>query len=168
MNRNLKIGHKSAFFALLALLLLPGLAGAGELLEKARRFDNLVAAEHIPRGLVVNLQPIEDGQQLRYRSAGDSTIWTGAYIAAQVYRYRVTSDTAALDNLEKALRAFVQLHEMAGSTGFVGRGSALAKSSATAPTFNQVSAATAICSLKPTLLAISTPVFSWAAPWPGR
>mgnify|MGYP001206634418 CR=1 FL=1 len=121
MNRNLKIGHKSAFFALLALLLLPGLAGAGELLEKARRFDNLVAAEHIPRGLVVNLQPIEDGQQLRYRSAGDSTIWTGAYIAAQVYRYRVTSDTAALDNLEKALRAFVQLHEMAGSTGFVGR-----------------------------------------------
>jgi len=121
MNRNLKIGHKSAFFALLALLLLPGLAGAGELLEKARRFDNLVAAEHIPRGLVVNLQPIEDGQQLRYRSAGDSTIWTGAYIAAQVYRYRVTSDTAALDNLEKALRAFVQLHEMADSTGFVGR-----------------------------------------------
>jgi len=121
MNLKRRIGHKTVLLALLALLLLPGIAGAGELLEKARRFDNLVAAEHMPRGLVVNLQPVEDGQQLRYRSAGDSTIWTGAYIAAQVYRYRVTSDTAALDNLEKGLRAFVQLHEMAGGTGFIGR-----------------------------------------------
>ena len=121
MNRNLIIGHKTALFALLALLLLPAIVGAGELLEKARKFDSLIAADHMPRGLVVNLQPIEDGQKVRYRSAGDSTIWTGAYIASQVYRYRVTTDTAALDNLEKALRAFVQLHEMAGSTGFVGR-----------------------------------------------
>jgi len=121
MNRNLIIGHKTALFALLALLLLPAIVGAGELLEKARKFDSLIAADHMPRGLVVNLQPIEDGQKVRYRSAGDSTIWTGAYIASQVYRYRVTTDTAALDNLEKALRAFVQLHEMAGSTGFIGR-----------------------------------------------
>ncbi len=106
---------------ILTACLAPEIAVAGELLNKALRFDNLVAAEHMPRGLVVNLQPTRDGQTIRFRSAGDSTIWTGAYIASQVYRYRVTSDTAALDNMEKCLRAFVRLHEMAGSKGFIGR-----------------------------------------------
>ncbi len=96
-------------------------ASAGELAEKAAKFDRLVAGEHMPRGLVVNLQPIGAGEQLRYRSAGDSTIWTGAYIAAQVFRYRVTRDDSALDNIEKCLRAFVQLHDMAGRQGFIGR-----------------------------------------------
>ncbi|KAF1083455.1 MAG: hypothetical protein GQF41_0233 [Candidatus Rifleibacterium amylolyticum] len=94
---------------------------AGELAEKAAKFDRLVAAEHMPRGLVVNLQPIGAGEQLRYRSAGDSTIWTGAYIVSQVFRYRVTRDEEALDNIEKCLRAFVQLHDMAGRQGFIGR-----------------------------------------------
>ncbi|PKL45453.1 MAG: hypothetical protein CVV41_00220 [Candidatus Riflebacteria bacterium HGW-Riflebacteria-1] len=94
---------------------------AGELGEKAAKFDRLVAGEHMPRGLVVNLQPVDAGEQLRYRSAGDSTIWTGAYIAAQAFRYRVTRDEAALDNIEKCLRAFVQLHDMAGRQGFIGR-----------------------------------------------
>jgi len=94
---------------------------AGELAEKAAKFDRLVATEHMPRGLVVNLQPIGEGEQMRYRSAGDSTIWTGAYIASQVFRYRVTRDEVARDNIEKCLRAFVQLHEMAGRQGFIGR-----------------------------------------------
>jgi len=98
-----------------------GVVAAGELAEKAAKFDRAVSEQHMPRGLVVNLQPIGDGTQQRYRSAGDSTIWTGAYIAAQVFRYRVTRDEAALDNLEKCLRAFVQLHDMAGQQGFIGR-----------------------------------------------
>ena len=98
-----------------------GAVAAGELAAKAEKFDRLVAEQHMPRGLVVNLQPIGDGEQQRYRSAGDSTIWTGAYIAAQVFRYRVTRDEAALDNIEKCLRAFVQLHDMAGRQGFIGR-----------------------------------------------
>ena len=87
---------------------------AGELAEKAAKFDRL-------GGLVVNLQPTGEAGQQRYRSAGDSTIWTGAYIAAQAFRYRVTRDDAALDNIEKCLRAFVQLHDMAGRQGFIGR-----------------------------------------------
>ncbi|NLF95363.1 MAG: hypothetical protein GX569_01410 [Candidatus Riflebacteria bacterium] len=94
---------------------------AGELAEKAAKFDRLVATEHMPRGLVVNLQPVGEGEQLRHRSAGDSTIWTGAYIASQVFRYRVTRDDEAIINIEKCLRAFVQLHDMAGRQGFIGR-----------------------------------------------
>ncbi len=94
---------------------------AGELLEKAAKFDRLVAEQHIPRGLVVNLQLIGEGEQLRYRSAGDSTIWTGAYIASQVFRYRVSGEVTVLDNIEKCLQSFVQLHEMAGRQGFIGR-----------------------------------------------
>ncbi len=107
--------------SILAVGMAPQTAVAGDLLNKADRFDSLVAAEHMPRGLVVNLQLIDGGQTARYRSAGDSTIWTGAYIASQVYRYRVSSETAALDNIEKCLRAFVQLHKMAGGKGFIGR-----------------------------------------------
>jgi len=94
---------------------------AGELAGKAAKFDRLIAAEHMPRGLVVNLQPIGAGEQMRYRSAGDSTIWTGAYIASQVFRYRVSKDEEAIANIEKCLRAFVQLHDMAGRQGFIGR-----------------------------------------------
>lgn len=107
--------------SLLATFLSAGQLFAGPLAEKAVKFDALIAEQHIPRGLVVNLQPAGEGKSLRYRSSGDSTIWTGAYIASQVYRYRVASDTAALANIEKCLRAFIQLHDMAGRQGFIGR-----------------------------------------------
>lgn len=106
---------------LIAALLTAWPAGAGELAAKAARFDKLVATQHIPHGMLVNLR-VEDGDgTVRYRSFGDSTIWTGAYIASQIYRYRLTWDEEALSNVEKCLRAFVQLHEMAGSRGFIGR-----------------------------------------------
>ncbi|MDD3148117.1 MAG: hypothetical protein PHD82_12505, partial [Candidatus Riflebacteria bacterium] len=110
------------FISFLLLIFLSTEAiSAGPLAEKAAKFDSLIAGQHIPRGLVVNLQPTGEGESHRYRSSGDSTIWTGAYIASQVYRYRVASDPAALANIEKCLRAFVQLHDMAGRQGFIGR-----------------------------------------------
>ena len=113
--------RKFLILALLAVCSIAAQIDAGPLAEKAAAFDKLVAASHLPRGLVVNMQPIAGSAGLRFRSAGDSTIWTGAYIASQVYRYRVSGDSEALNNIEKCLNAFVHLHNMAGRQGFIGR-----------------------------------------------
>jgi len=112
---------KLLILALLGVCCSAAQINAGPLAEKAAAFDKLVAASHLPRGLVVNMQPIAGSAGLRFRSAGDSTIWTGAYIASQVYRYRVSGDSAALEQIEKCLTAFVHLHNMAGRQGFIGR-----------------------------------------------
>ena len=112
---------KLLILALLGVCCSAAQINAGPLAEKAAAFDKLVAASHLPRGLVVNMQPIAGSAGLRFRSAGDSTIWTGAYIASQVYRYRVSGDSAALEQIEKCLNAFVHLHNMAGRQGFIGR-----------------------------------------------
>ncbi len=94
---------------------------AGPLLEKARAFDKALEEEHTPQGMVFNLLPGTDGKSLRPVGGGDSTIWTGAYIAAQCFRFRVTKEPAALANIEKGLWAFHHLHAMTGSPGFLGR-----------------------------------------------
>jgi hypothetical protein len=105
----------------LFMFMFASLLSAGELAEKAARFDQIMMQKHIPRGLVVNLQAKDENGQTRYRSHGDSTIWTGAYIVSQAFRFRVTSDVEALNNMEKCLRALVTLHEMSGGHGFIGR-----------------------------------------------
>lgn len=105
----------------LLLILFAQLLSAGELAQKAGRFDDLIVARHIPRGLVVNLLPEEKDGVRKFRSHGDSTIWTGAYIASQIFRFRVTGEVAALDNVQQCLQAFVTLHRMSGGQGFIGR-----------------------------------------------
>lgn len=93
---------------------------AGPLAEKAAIFDEAIEARHMPLGLVVNLQPLQ-GSEAKFSSSADSTIWTGSYIAAQIYRFRVTGERQALANAMKGLQAFVALHEMSGEQGFMGR-----------------------------------------------
>lgn len=105
----------------LLLVLVVQLVDAGELAQKAGRFDDLIVARHIPRGLVVNLLAEEKDGVKRFRSHGDSTIWTGAYIASQIFRFRVTGEVAAINNVQRCLQAFITLHKMSGSEGFIGR-----------------------------------------------
>ncbi len=109
------------FVSLFGLLMVPAFSEAGILAEKAAKFDLQISEHHIPRGLVVNLAPINSDGVRKFRSHGDSTIWTGAYIASQFFRFKVTADHEALTNIEKCLNAFVTLHEMAGGKGFIGR-----------------------------------------------
>ncbi|MFZ5950290.1 MAG: hypothetical protein ACOYXC_06275 [Candidatus Rifleibacteriota bacterium] len=111
---------KACGFLLVMVFLGSGFVMAGSLAEKAEIFDESVARNHIPLGLVVNLQPVSDGRTV-FSSSADSTIWTGTYIASQIYRYKVTGNHAALENVMKCLEAFVTLQEMSGNQGFMGR-----------------------------------------------
>ncbi len=104
---------------LLVCLCLP--LSAGPLAEKASSFDRLIQQNHCPEGLVFDVHLDDQGKFSRIRGGGDSLIWSGAYAASQVYRYRVTKDPDALRNLEKNLWAFHHLQAMSGSPGFVGR-----------------------------------------------
>lgn len=108
-------------FLLFMLMSFASAIWAGELAQKAARFDHLIATSHTPHGLVVSLLPSPHGNGKIFRSSSDSTIWTGAYIASQIFRFRVTGEAEALENSKKSLRAFVKLHKMAGSQGFIGR-----------------------------------------------
>jgi len=50
-----------------------------------------------------------------YTRCGDSAIWTGHYLAAESYRYKVTGDPAALANAQKALAGIQTLVEATGT-----------------------------------------------------
>lgn len=53
--------------------------------------------------------------------SADSAIWTGAYVAAEAYRYAATQDPDALRRMEKSLRALHALHEATGVPGLIAR-----------------------------------------------
>ena len=50
-----------------------------------------------------------------YSRAGDSAIWTGHYLAAESYRYKVTRDAAALSNVKRTLEGIRLLVDVTGT-----------------------------------------------------
>lgn len=94
---------------------------AGPLQDKAHLFETAIRAMHCPNGLVFDAVPGPDGGFGHVCGGGDSTIWTGAYIAAEVFRWRATKDPRALAAIETSLRAFHRLHQLSGGNGFLGR-----------------------------------------------
>lgn len=54
------------------------------------------------------------GQIAGYTRCGDSALWTGAYLAAESFRYKVTQSAEALQNVKSALAG---LNALAGVTG---------------------------------------------------
>ena len=109
------------YFTIFAYTLLLNPIFGAELADKARLFDKMIESRHLPFGLVVNVKISKNHGKLIPEYSGDSTIWTGAYICSQVYRYRVNKSPQALKNIHKCLRAFVKLHKMSSGKGFLGR-----------------------------------------------
>ena len=64
-----------------------------------------IQARHWP--FVTLLDPIyaspTSDQIVAYTRCGDSALWTGAYLAAESFRYKVTRSAAALQNVKSAL-----------------------------------------------------------------
>lgn len=81
-----------------------------------------IRARHTPYSTI--LDPIFESPESEsiafYTRCGDSALWTGHYMAAEAYRYRVTSDPAALENVFEALRGINMLVEVPG-TGVLAR-----------------------------------------------
>lgn len=75
-----------------------------------------IRATHLPFGTI--LDPIfaspTSSQITGYTRCGDSALWTGAYLAAESFRYKVTHSAAALDNLKTALLGLESLTAVTG------------------------------------------------------
>src|SRR5262245_49550990 len=101
---------------LLFLLMVAGVpAYASE--EDALRISNNIQALHMPYGVIMDpvfAAPTSE-EIVGYSRTGDSAIWTGHYLAAEAFRYRVTGSPEAFDNLRRALSGIRSLMEITGS-----------------------------------------------------
>ena len=83
----------------------------------ALSIDANLQARHLPYGTVLNPIVAAPGsnQIVHYTRCGDSAIWTGHYLAAEAFRYRVTWNPEALDNARRALAGIRLLVDVTGS-----------------------------------------------------
>jgi hypothetical protein len=76
-----------------------------------------IQQRHLPDGVI--LDPIfaapDSDQIVGYAHGGDSAIWTGHYLAAEAFRYRVTGSPEALLNVKKAIAGIGLLMEVTGN-----------------------------------------------------
>src|SRR3954470_16020119 len=75
-----------------------------------------IQARHMPFGTL--LDPIyaspASTQIVGYTRCGDSALWTGAYLAAESFRYKVTQSADALQNVKSALAGLEALSNVTG------------------------------------------------------
>lgn len=82
------------------------------LVDKARKFDDEMQATFIEPdlGMVPNYRAIGGQADQSY----DGALWTAAYVASQAFRFAVTGETVARDNMLKSLHAILLLQEITG------------------------------------------------------
>ena len=75
-----------------------------------------IQAKHLPFGTV--LDPIyvsaAGSEVTGYTRCGDSALWTGTYLAAEAFRYKVTQSADALNNVKTALAGLKALTDVTG------------------------------------------------------
>ena len=75
-----------------------------------------IQAAHMPFGTI--LDPVyassSSSQVIGYTRCGDSALWTGAYLAAESFRYKVTQSADALNNVKTALAGLKLLSDVTG------------------------------------------------------
>lgn len=104
-------------FALAAVLTFsPFIASASE--ADALAIDAQILAVHLPFGTI--LDPIYSASNTTtiagYTRCGDSALWTGAWLAAESFRYNVTQSPDALANVKTALAGLTSLADVTGDS----------------------------------------------------
>lgn len=97
---------------LLATTLLP--AEASEV--DAFAISANIRARHMPYGTILDPIFAAPGSQhiVSYTRCGDSAIWTGHYLAAEAFRYKVTGSPDALANVKAAVAGIKSLADVTG------------------------------------------------------
>src|SRR4051794_191261 len=75
-----------------------------------------IKARHAPFGTLLDpMFASSTGDQIiGYTRCGDSALWTGAYLAAESFRYKVTQSAEALQNVKGALAGLKLLTDVTG------------------------------------------------------
>ncbi|HLG98763.1 MAG TPA: hypothetical protein VKX49_20800 [Bryobacteraceae bacterium] len=83
----------------------------------ARAISANIQGRHMPFGTVLDPIFASSASQsiVGYTRCGDSAIWTGHYLAAESFRYKVTSDPDALANARRALAGLKSLVDVTGT-----------------------------------------------------
>jgi hypothetical protein len=107
-------------FVILALILAISISTFGPAFgseQDAIAISNNIQQRHLPHGTI--LDPVfaapDSDQIVEYAHAGDSAIWTGHYLAAESFRYRVTASSEALMNVKNALAGIRALVDATGT-----------------------------------------------------
>ncbi|MEO8127627.1 MAG: hypothetical protein ABJF23_19070 [Bryobacteraceae bacterium] len=83
----------------------------------ALAIEAAIKARHLPFGTI--LDPIyasaTSTEIVGYTRCGDSALWTGAYLAAESFRYKVTQSADALANVNAALAGLAALTDVTGN-----------------------------------------------------
>src|SRR5262245_15928244 len=110
--------HRAGRFVLAIFLFLTVFVRAASANEAdAIGISQNIRMRHMPFGTI--LDPIfaspESDQIVGYTHCGDSSIWTGHYLAAEAFRYAVTGSAEALDNVKTALNGISGLLNVTGT-----------------------------------------------------
>ncbi len=93
------------------------------LANKAELYDRQVRNRHIRYGFNATLSGLRDGDiSTGFLSDSDNDgLWTSMYLAAEVFRYKVTQSREALDNIHASLDAMERLYDINPVQGFPSR-----------------------------------------------
>ena len=85
--------------------------------QDAVSISNNIQALHLPYNVIID--PVFAGptsqQVVGYSRGGNASIWTGHYLAAEAFRYKVTNSSDAIDNVRKALAGIRSLVDVTGT-----------------------------------------------------
>jgi uncharacterized protein (TIGR03437 family) len=76
-----------------------------------------IQARHLPFGTILDpIFTLTDSDQIAgYTRCGDSALWTGHYLAAEAFRYKVTQAPDALNNVQQAIAGVKSLADVTGT-----------------------------------------------------
>lgn len=82
----------------------------------ALAIDANIQARHMPYGGIMDpILALPDLTQVTdYTRCGDSALWTGHYLAAEAFRYKVTGSADALNNINNAIATIYNLFDVTG------------------------------------------------------
>jgi hypothetical protein len=91
--------------------------------DKSRTFVERVQTRHNRWGFTASseLRRAGDLSSNQLVSTDNDGLWTAMYVAAESFRYAVTSDPAARDNARRGMEAIMRLETMTGIPGFPAR-----------------------------------------------
>jgi len=102
------------FPAILVCWLLPIAFGAE---QDALAIEAIIQARHVPyaAGILDPIVSLSDPTQVvDYTRCGDSAVWTGHYLAAEAFRYKVTGSQDAMNNINNTIGAIYDLINVTG------------------------------------------------------
>jgi len=102
----------------LSILLLVAAAGTSLASESdALAISAAIQARHLPYGTIIDpVYAAPDSDQISsYTRCGDSALWTGHYLAAEAFRYKVTGSQDAFANIQAAIAGIKSLADVTGN-----------------------------------------------------